>query len=119
MLSHIEDGDNELKKPVVVTEFGLSDENKDFDHSQRDKFNKVILDIIYKSAKKNRSGAGSFVWQFFVEGMEEANDDFGMVPWKRPETYKLFTEQSCRLARLHGALPTQEKQLKRLCSRRR
>lgn len=118
MQSHIEDGDNVLKKPVVVTEFGLSNEIKNFEPSKRDKFNKVILDIIYKSAKKNRSGAGSFIWQFFVEGMEEFNDEFGMVPWERPDTFQLFTEQSCRLAKVHGALPTQERHLKRLCSRR-
>lgn len=118
MQSHIEDGDGVLKKPVVVTEFGLSNEIKKFEPWKRDKFNKVILDIIYKSAKKNRSGAGSFIWQFFVEGMEEFNDEFGMVPWERPETFQLFTEQSCRLAKVHGPLHTQERHLKRLCSRR-
>ncbi|XP_022862509.1 mannan endo-1,4-beta-mannosidase 2-like isoform X2 [Olea europaea var. sylvestris] len=119
MLSHIEDGDKELKKPVMFTEFGLSTENKDFDPSQRDRFYKVILDIIYKSAKKQKSGAGAFVWQFLVEGMEKYNDDFGIVPWERPSTYRLFTEQSCRLARIQGALPSQKEHLKRLCWQRR
>ncbi|KAL6553956.1 Mannan endo-1,4-beta-mannosidase 2 [Orobanche minor] len=118
MLSHIEDGDKELKKPIMFTEFGLSTENKDFTPSQREKFYKVILDIIHKSAVKNRSGAGSLVWQFLVEGMEEFNDDFGIVPWKRQSTYKIFTEQSCRLARIQGALPTQMDYLRKLCTRR-
>ncbi|KAL2457957.1 Mannan endo-beta-1 [Forsythia ovata] len=119
MLSHIEDGDEELKKPVMFTEFGLSTENKDFDPSQRDRFYKVILDIIYKSAKRNKSGAGTFVWQFLIEGMEKYNDDFGIVPWERPSTYRLFTEQSCRLARIQGALPSQKEHLKKLCWQRR
>ena len=31
MASHVEDGDKELKRPVMFTEFGLSNKNKDFD----------------------------------------------------------------------------------------
>ena len=117
MESHIEDGDNDLKKPVTFTEFGLSSENKDFKPSQRDRFYKTVFDIIYKSAKKKGAGAGSFAWQFFVEGMEEFNDEFGIVPWERPSTYKLITEQSCRLAQL-GVMPSQNRQLRKLCLQR-
>ncbi|KAK2980076.1 hypothetical protein RJ640_000185 [Escallonia rubra] len=119
MLSHIEDGDSELKKPVTFTEFGLSNENKGFEPSHRDKFFKTVFDIMYKSAKKKRSGAGSFTWQFFVGGMEEYNDEFGFVPWERPETYKLITEHACRLARIQGVLPSQKGYLKELCLQRR
>ena len=79
MLSHIKDGDNELKKPVVFSEYGFSDLYDNFSLTDREKFYKTILDIIYKCAKKNRSGAGAFVWQFLVEGISEFNDDFGMV----------------------------------------
>lgn len=118
MISHIEDGDKELKKPVMFTEFGLSTENKDFTPAQRDRFYKVILDIMYKSAVRNKSGAGSLVWQFLVEGMEDSNDDFGIIPWKRQSTYQLFTEQSCKLARVQGALSSQLYYLRKLCSRR-
>ncbi|KAL2476748.1 Mannan endo-1 [Abeliophyllum distichum] len=118
MISHIEDGDKDLKKPVMFTEFGLSNEDLDFDPAQRERFYKVILDILHKSAKRNKSGAGTLVWQFLVEGMEEFNDEFGIVPWKRPSTYQLFTEQSCRLARIQGALPSQEEHLKKLCKQR-
>lgn len=100
----------------MFTEFGLSNEDLDFDPSQRERFYKVILDILHKSAKRNKSGAGTLVWQFVVEGMEDFNDEFGIVPWKRQSTYQLFTEQSCRLARIQGALPSQEKHFKKLCA---
>lgn len=117
MRSHVEDGDKELKKPVMFTEFGLSNENKDFEPSQRDTFYRTIYDIIYKSAKKNGSGAGALIWQLFIEGMEEFNDDFGIVPWERPSMYSLIVGQSCRLARIHG--PTQQQRnLKQLCTQR-
>ncbi|KAL5864875.1 hypothetical protein ACOSQ3_002389 [Xanthoceras sorbifolium] len=117
MLSHIEDGDIELRKPVMFTEFGLSNLNKDFEHSQRDRFYKTILDIIYKSAKRNKSGAGALVWQYFVEGMEEYNDDFGIVPWERTSTYRLIVEQSCRLAKING-LTHEKGNFKELCSQK-
>ncbi|XP_042007390.1 mannan endo-1,4-beta-mannosidase 2-like [Salvia splendens] len=119
MISHIEDGDKELKKPVMFTEFGLSTENPDFTPAQRERFYKVILDIMYKSAGKNKSGAGSLVWQFLVEGMEYSNDDFGIIPWKRQSTYQLFAEHSCRLARIQGALSTQLYYLRKLCTLRK
>ncbi|XVF66826.1 hypothetical protein PTKIN_Ptkin10aG0068900 [Pterospermum kingtungense] len=112
MRSHIEDCDKELKKPVMFTEYGLSNQNKDFQPSQREQFYRTILDIIYKSAKKKGSGAGALVWQFFVEGMEKYNDDFGIVPWESPPIYKLTVEQSCRLARIQ-----EQGIMKELCSK--
>ncbi|KAK4368567.1 hypothetical protein RND71_012359 [Anisodus tanguticus] len=115
MLSHIEDGDRELKKPVLFTEFGLSNDD-DFEPAQRDRFLKMVLEVIYKSAKRNRSGAGSFFWQFLVEKMERFNDEYGIVPWESPSTYRLITEQSCKLAKVHGLLPTQIEHLKNFCA---
>ncbi|XP_062106011.1 mannan endo-1,4-beta-mannosidase 2-like [Humulus lupulus] len=107
MLSHIEDGNKELKKPVVFSEFGLSNLNKDFEPAQRDRFYKVIYDIIYKSAKKGGSGAGALIWQYLVDGMEEYNDDFGMVPWEVPSLYALVVRQSCRLSKFEGVAQQQ------------
>ncbi|RWW22008.1 hypothetical protein GW17_00013807 [Ensete ventricosum] len=100
LTSHIEDGDKELKKPVLFTEFGLSDKTKGFDHSHRDVFYKSIFDIVYRSARKGRSGAGAFVWQFMVAGMQEYCDDFGFVPEERPSMYRLIKKQSCRMVKL-------------------
>ena len=36
IVSHIEDGDKELGKPVLTTEFGLSHRATGFDHSHRE-----------------------------------------------------------------------------------
>lgn len=100
MTSHIEDGDRELNKPVLFTEFGLSNKNKNFDHSHREAFCKSIFDTIYESARKNGAGAGAFIWQFLVPGMEEYNDDFGIIPGERLSIDRLIKEQSCRLMAL-------------------
>ncbi|GAB2274791.1 Mannan endo-1,4-beta-mannosidase 2 [Dionaea muscipula] len=118
MLTHIEDGDTQLKKPVMFTEYGLSNQNKGFDLSHRDKLIKTVNDVIYKSARRGRSGAGSLIWQFMVGGMEEYNDDFGLVPWERPSTLRLITKQSCRLALIHDGQSQLTENMKELCTRR-
>ncbi|XP_072960266.1 mannan endo-1,4-beta-mannosidase 2-like [Typha angustifolia] len=103
MASHIEDGEEELKKPILFTEFGLSNKNKNFDHSDREAFYKTVFDSVYESAKKNGAGAGALIWQLLVKGMENYNDDFGIFPGDRPPLDNLVKEQSCRLAALrHG-----------------
>ncbi|KAK4758996.1 hypothetical protein SAY87_020297 [Trapa incisa] len=114
--SHIEDGDKELKKPVMFTEFGYSSLNPNFHPSQRDRFFKTIFDEIYASASKHGAGAGSFVWQFLVEGMEEYNDEFGIIPWENSSTYQLITEHSCRLAAIQG-VNRMKGNLRELCTR--
>lgn len=118
MLSHIEDGEKELKKPVMFTEFGLSSLNKDFEHAQRDQYYKRIYDIMYKSAKRGGAGAGAFIWQFLVEGMEEYNDDFGMVPLEKPTIYSLVVTHSCRLASVKGIVQPHT-DMKSVCSQRK
>uniref|UniRef100_A0A7N1A3E8 mannan endo-1,4-beta-mannosidase n=1 Tax=Kalanchoe fedtschenkoi TaxID=63787 RepID=A0A7N1A3E8_KALFE len=117
--SHIEDGDYELKKPVLFTEFGLSNQNSDFEPGQREKLYKTILDTVYKSAKKGGAGAGTFIWQLIMAGMEEFNDDFGFVPEETPSMYKLLTDQTCRLAKLKGVLVQQTSYVEQVCSLRK
>ncbi|CAH2077697.1 unnamed protein product [Thlaspi arvense] len=116
MQSHIEDGMKELKKPVLFTEFGLSNLNKDYQPSQRERFYRTIFDVVYKSAKRRKSGAGTLVWQLFMEGMEGFNDEFGIVPHEQDSLYRLMIEQSCRLGRVTGRL--KEHKLRKLCSHR-
>ncbi|XP_058095398.1 mannan endo-1,4-beta-mannosidase 2-like [Magnolia sinica] len=98
--SHIEDGDRELRKPILFTEFGLSNKIKNFQPSDREIFFKAVFDIIYESARKNRSGAGALVWQLMVGGMEEYSDEYGIIPWERPSMYRLIKDQSCWLAEI-------------------
>ncbi|KAL9243812.1 hypothetical protein vseg_017654 [Gypsophila vaccaria] len=100
--SHFEDGEKQLKKPVILSEFGLSSHSQDFEPSHRDKLIKLVYELTYKSAKRNKAGAGSLIWQFVVKGMEKYNDDFGIIPWELQSTYNVIVEQSCRLARLRG-----------------
>lgn len=98
--SHIEDGDTELGKPVLTTEFGLSRRAQGFDPSHRDVLYRAIYDIVYGSAARGGAGAAAFVWQLAPEGMEEYHDDYSVVPSEHPSLRRLIKEQSCRLAKL-------------------
>lgn len=95
--SHISDGENMLKKPVLVTEVGCPLHVKNQGSYDRDTLLKAVYDRIFESAKKGQAGAGALIWQLLVEGMEEYGDRFSFVAWKQPSTYKLIVEQSCRL----------------------
>lgn len=114
--SHIEDGDKELGKPVLTTEFGLSRRALGFDPSHRDIFYKAIYDIVYRSAVKGGAGAAAFVWQLAPEGMEEFHDDYSVVPSEHPSLHRLIKVQSCRLAKLRPDAGEEAKRALKACA---
>lgn len=95
--SHINDGENVLKKPVLFTEVGYPLHVKGEEVYYGDTLLKTVFDRIFESAMKGQAGAGSLIWQLLVDGMEEYGDRFSLVAWKHPSTYKLIVEQSCKL----------------------
>ncbi|CAN4114663.1 unnamed protein product [Withania somnifera] len=95
--SHISEAEKILKKPVLFTEVGFPSSIQKNGLYDRNIFLKIVYDKIYESAKKRKAGAGALVWQLLVEGMERYGDQFSFIAWKRPSTYKLMVEQSCRL----------------------
>ena len=110
----MEDGDKLLKRPVLFSEYGWSDMNQNFTTAEREKMYKTILNIIYKSAKKKRSGAGALVWQFLVRGIEEFGDDFTLIPLDNSSIHSLFVKKSCKLAKIKGHT-LQNPSFKELC----
>ncbi|KAI3844428.1 hypothetical protein C5167_009063 [Papaver somniferum] len=96
--SHIDDGEKILKKPVLISEFGMSNLNKFYTQTNREQNYKIIFDLMHRSARKKKSGAGAFIWQFLVKGMEAYGDDFGFIPTENPSLYKLIAKHSCKLA---------------------
>nr|GMD04912.1 mannan endo-1,4-beta-mannosidase 6-like [Ipomoea batatas] len=96
--SHINDGENVLKKPVLFTEVGFPLGLHPGGSSERDTLLRIVYDRIYESAKNRRAGAGALYWQLLVEGMgKQYGDRFSLVAWQHPSTLKLITEQSFRL----------------------
>jgi len=98
--SHIHDGDEILKKPVLFTEVGSSLHQNQQELHQRDIFLKTVYDKIYESAKKRQAGAGALIWQLLVDDTQGYAGEFSFVAWNHLSTYKLIIEQSCRLRRM-------------------
>lgn len=116
MSSHFEDGEKELGKPVLLTEFGLSHMTKGFEQSHRDALYRAVYDIAYASAERGGAGAGAFVWQLAAEGMEDYHDGFSIVPSETPSMRALLKEQSCRMAALrHGEAAEAKRILRTVC----
>ncbi|KAI5077413.1 hypothetical protein GOP47_0007237 [Adiantum capillus-veneris] len=98
--SHIEDASNVLHKPVLFTEFGVSDQTDGYDAKHRVEVTDIVYDKIFESAKERGAGAGALVWQFLVEGVDRFHDEFTIIPWREPNFYKAIVEQSCKLYNL-------------------
>ncbi|KAF9607768.1 hypothetical protein IFM89_000115 [Coptis chinensis] len=98
--SHVMDGEYTLNKPVLFTEVGSSLHIEKQGLQNRDLLLKTVYDRVYESAKKRQAGAGTLIWQLLVEGMEHYGDQYSLVAWDHPSTYKLIIEQSCRLHRV-------------------
>ena len=98
MDAHISDGESVLKKPVLFTEVGFPLRINEQEHD-RNILLKNVYDRIYESAEKREAGAGVLIWQLVEEGVEEYVDKFSFIPVDYPATYKLISQQSCRLRR--------------------
>ncbi|KAE8724393.1 Mannan endo-1,4-beta-mannosidase 2 [Hibiscus syriacus] len=116
--SHISDGDQVLKKPVLFTEVGSLVNANNQGIAEKDILLKTVYDKIYESAKKRQAGAGALIWQLLVEGVEGYGDRFSFVAWDNPSTYKLILKQSCRLQSIFGKSTDSRKLNKDLCSGR-
>lgn len=114
--SHISDGDEVLKKPVLFTEVGSLVHGNNQGLADEDILLKTMYDKIYESAKKRQAGAGALIWQLLVEGVEEYGDKFSFVAWDNPSSYKLILKQSCRLQSISSRSSWNRKLSKDLCS---
>ncbi|KAF5191921.1 Mannan endo-1,4-beta-mannosidase [Thalictrum thalictroides] len=95
--SHVMDAEHVLKKPVLFTEVGSLVHTKKEGVYNRDLLLKTVYDRLYESARKGQAGAGTLIWQLLVEGMKGYGDQYSLVAWDQPSTYKLIMDQSCRL----------------------
>ncbi|XP_010928140.1 mannan endo-1,4-beta-mannosidase 6 isoform X1 [Elaeis guineensis] len=110
--SHVNDSQNVLKKPVLFLEFGSNLRAKKNGTYEKNVLLNVVYDKVYESAKKGQAGAGALIWQLMVEGMQNYRDEFSLIAWENPSTYKLIVQQSCRLLRLFQRL----KKISKPCS---
>ncbi|CAH9141634.1 unnamed protein product, partial [Cuscuta epithymum] len=96
---HIEDAQNILKKPMILSEFGKSKTDPGFTVAKRDKLMNTVYSDIYSSAKGGGAAAGSLFWQLFPEGMESYQDGYAIVFSESPTTADIINHQSSKLSK--------------------
>ena len=95
--AHIQDAQNILQKPVLLTEFGKSWKDPGFSIYQRDQLFKAVYYQIYSSARRGGAGAGGLFWQLLTEGMDSFRDGYDIVLSQSPSTANVIAQQSRKL----------------------
>ncbi|CAM8979541.1 unnamed protein product [Rhodiola kirilowii] len=116
MDSHISDGQNILKKPVLFTEVGSSFGRKPKRSPDRELLFKTVYDNIYNSAAKTEAGSGALIWQLLVHGTEGYSDEYSFIASDHPAIYQMIKHQSCRLVSLFTTNHTQAEHHGNTCS---
>ncbi|WVZ06541.1 hypothetical protein V8G54_019887 [Vigna mungo] len=97
---HIEDAENVLRKPILLTEFGLNSRIGGYTVAQRDRLYAKLYDWIYFSASHRGACAGAAFWQLFVEGMENMADGYEIIFQHNPSTTNIISQQSLRMSKI-------------------
>ncbi|KAJ3704321.1 hypothetical protein LUZ61_008026 [Rhynchospora tenuis] len=93
--AHIEDAQNVLHKPLLITEFGKSLKDPNYNNNQRDALFSTIYSKIYLSARNGGAAAGGLFWQLFAPGMDNYRDGYEVILGEIPSTTNVITSQ-CR-----------------------
>lgn len=95
--SHIQDAQNILRKPLLLTEFGKSSKDSGFNTYQRDQLFNTVYYKIYSSAKRGGVAAGGMFWQLLTEGMDSFRDGYEIILSQSPSTAHIIAQQSYKL----------------------
>ncbi|XP_020868090.1 LOW QUALITY PROTEIN: mannan endo-1,4-beta-mannosidase 1 [Arabidopsis lyrata subsp. lyrata] len=99
--SHIEDCNNIIMKPLLITEFGKSSKYPGFSLEKRNKFFKRVYDVIYDSARTGGSCTGGVFWQLTTNRTGLLGDGYEVFMQAGPNTTaQLIAEQSSKLRNL-------------------
>lgn len=99
-MTHIQDAQNILQKPILFAEFGKSSRESGYNPSQRDQFFNTVYSAIYSSASGGGAAAGSMFWQLLMEGMDSYHDGYEVVLSESPSTADLIKAQSKKLNKI-------------------
>jgi mannan endo-1,4-beta-mannosidase len=99
--AHAQDAADTLKMPVLMTEFGKSNQAPNFTEALRDSFISNSYDYIYASASSGGAAAGSFVWQFIPTVIyDNYADVFAFDLSQNLSTAAIIESQSSRMVAL-------------------
>eukprot|EP00475_Leptophrys_vorax_P025169 TRINITY_DN35194_c0_g1_i3.p1 TRINITY_DN35194_c0_g1~~TRINITY_DN35194_c0_g1_i3.p1 ORF type:complete len:282 (+),score=18.43 TRINITY_DN35194_c0_g1_i3:309-1154(+) len=100
---HIDDGDNVLRMPVVMGEFGPDGvKTPDGTLARRDAVYRAMYDIMLTSARKKGAGAASMFWQLMVDNLKSWDDGIAVFASSELSTVAIIANQSAAIRSLGG-----------------
>lgn len=97
LTSHIEDSQNILRKPLLLAEFGKSQQDPGFSTYQRDRLFSNVYYKIYSSAKRGGAAGGALFWQLMTRGTESYGDGYAIVLSENSSTANIISQQAHKL----------------------
>ncbi|XP_061352901.1 mannan endo-1,4-beta-mannosidase 5-like [Gastrolobium bilobum] len=104
MTSHWNDSSTILKKPLVLTEFGMSNKDDGYSIDARDSFMNAVYSSIYDLAQHGGTFAGGLIWQLLDEGMDPYDDGYEIVLSQNSSTNSVISQQSSKMIALEHSL---------------
>ncbi|XP_027352433.1 mannan endo-1,4-beta-mannosidase 4-like [Abrus precatorius] len=98
--AHIQDSNDILGKPILLTEFGKSSRLSGYSVDKRNNYYRKLYNIIYSSASNGGPCAGGLFWQLLAQGMNDTRDGYEVIFEESPSTTNVITQQSWRLSKL-------------------
>ncbi|XP_010254774.1 PREDICTED: mannan endo-1,4-beta-mannosidase 7-like [Nelumbo nucifera] len=95
--THIQDAQNILRKPLLLTEFGKSWKDPGYNTYERDILFNTVYDKIYSSARRGGAAAGGLFWQLLALGMDSLRDGYEIVLGESSSTTNVIAQQSHKL----------------------
>jgi len=100
--AHNEDAEKILRMPMLVTEFGLSEQKPGYSEDKREAFYSIVYDQVYATAQTQQGGAaGALQWQLLPSAMSDWNDGYAIDPASGSSICNLISQQSERLKALY------------------
>ncbi|KAK7269508.1 hypothetical protein RIF29_22239 [Crotalaria pallida] len=98
--AHIQDSNDVIGKPILVSEFGKSSKLPEYSVEKRDSYFQKLYNIIYNSASSGGSCAGGLFWQFMIEGIDNLRDGYEVIFEESPSTTNVISQQYKKMSNL-------------------
>lgn len=100
MQAHIQDSNDVLGKPILLTEFKKSSRSSGYNVDKRDSYLGKLYNFIFNSASNGGPCAGGLFWQLMTQGMDDLHDGNEIICDENPSTANVITQQSKKMSNL-------------------
>ncbi|KHN12618.1 Mannan endo-1,4-beta-mannosidase 4, partial [Glycine soja] len=98
--AHIQDSNDVLGKPILLTEFKKSSRSSGYNVDKRDSYLGKLYNFIFNSASNGGPCAGGLFWQLMAQEMNGLHDGYEVIFDENPSTANVITQQSKKMSNL-------------------